>query len=179
MINNNQFLEDFKKYKKLKMSGAKASFSLLKICLIFIIPLSLALAIFFKTPQFLLITPAAIIFVLVKMVLELIPGNPIFLLPNNDKLRTLFLKINNSKYNGLLYDLFDKDCLYTQSIMKKHKDEIAKSILEDKGISGSLATWLLDEVIKLENETQKIDKLEEEKSVIIKNNTISSLTLKQ
>jgi len=37
----------------------------------------------------------------------------------------------------------------------------------------------LDEVIKLENETQKIDKLEEEKSVIIKNNTISSLTLKQ
>ena len=63
--------------------------------------------------------------------------------------------------------------------MKKHKDEIANSILEDKGISGSLATWLLDEVIKLENETQKIDKLEEEKSVIIKNNTISSLTLKQ
>lgn len=68
----------------------------------------------------------------------------------------ILFKIGIKIYNGSLYELFDKNCQYTNETLQKHKETLEQQSINRNGVIGYTLCQIQDEIDLLKDKNSKI-----------------------
>jgi len=70
-------------------------------------------------------------------------------------------EIYKNIYKGEIYDLFDKDCPATETVLKRYKKDLSKWIYLNKGLHGFHIVLLVDEIYELKKDIDEKNRIKE------------------